>query len=106
MKENKLWVLPTSVKALELCAKTAHSYGNADHCLFIGPEGPEGSAEVAGELTACLSAADWRWIYAESDKIREEQETAYREKIAQEQKNFFDRFRAELQKEMAKESEA
>ncbi len=105
MKENRLWIMPTSVKALELCAKTAHSYGNADHCLFIGPEGPEGSTEVAGELTACLSAADWRWIYGESDKIRAEQEAIYREQIAREQKKFFDRFEAALKEEMAKESE-
>ena len=104
MKENKLWVLPTTNAALAQCLATPHSYGNADHCLFIGPEGPAGSREVTGELVEYLTDADWRWIYAESDKIRAEQEELYRAKLENERKAFLRRFDAELEKAMAEES--
>lgn len=100
MKENKLWVLPTTNAALAQCLATPHSYGNADHCLFIGPDGPAGSREVTGELVEYLTDADWRWIYAESDKIRAEQEELYRAKLENERKAFLQRFDAELEKEL------
>jgi hypothetical protein len=101
MKSNKLWVLPTTAEALEIVSERPHSYGNADHCLFIGPEGPEGSREVDEELAGYLTEADWRWIYAESDKIRAEQEAIYRKKAEEARDAFLKRFDAELEKEMA-----
>lgn len=104
MKENKLWVLPTTAAALEECEIRPHSYGNTDHCLFIGPEGPLGSREVTGDLVEYLTDADWRWIYAESDKIRAEQEAIYREKVKEQREAFLKRFDEELQKAMAEES--
>ena len=104
MKNNKLWVLPTTAEALEIVSERPHSYGNADHCLFIGPEGPEGSREVDEELREYLTEADWRWIYSESDKIRAEQEELYRAKLENERKAFLRRFDAELEKAMAEES--
>ena len=91
MKSNKLWVMPTTAETLEIVSERPHSYGNADHCLFIGPEGPEGSREVDDELREYLTEADWRWIYSESDKIRAEQA----------REAFLKRFDAELEKEMA-----
>ena len=100
MKKNKLWVLPTSEKALEECEKRPHSYGNADHCLYIGPEGPDGSMEVCGDFVDYLTHADWRWIYSESEKIRAEQEAIYRAKLEKEREEFFKRFDAELEKEL------
>lgn len=103
MKENKLWVLPTTAQALVECEMRPHSYGNADHCLFIGPEGPAGSREVTGDLVDYLTDADWRWIYAESDKILAEQEAIYRERLKEAQESFLKRFDAELEKEMAGE---
>ena len=54
MKSNKLWVMPTTAETLEIVSERPHSYGNADHCLFIGPEGPEGSREVDEELREYL----------------------------------------------------
>lgn len=101
MKENKLWVLVTNAAALEMVAEHPHGYGNADHCLFIGPEGPEGSREVTGELVEYLTSADWRWIYSESEKIRSEQETIFRKKLEEEREAFFRRFDAELENAMA-----
>lgn len=100
MKENKLWVLPTTSQALEECENRPHSYGNADHCLFIGPGGPAGSREVTGDLVEYLTDADWRWIYAESDRIRAEQEAIYRARLEKEQEAFFRRFDAELENEL------
>lgn len=104
MKKNKLWVLPTTAKALEECEIRPHSYGNADHCLFIGPEGPASSREVTGDLVEYLTDADWRWIYAESDKIRAEQEAIYQAKVEKEREDFLKRFDEELKKAMAEES--
>lgn len=104
MKSNRLWVLPTTAEALEIVSERPHSYGNADHCLFIGPEGPEGSREVDEELKPHLTEADWRWIYSESDKIRAEQEAIYRKKAEEAREAFLKRFDAELEKEMAGES--
>lgn len=103
MKKNKLWVLPTTAEALELVSELPHSYGNPDHCLFIGPEGPEGSREVDSELAEYLTTADWRWIYAESEIIRAEQEAIYRKKAEEAREAFLKRFDAELEKEMAGE---
>lgn len=100
MKENKLWVLPTTEEALEEVEKRPHSYGNADHCLYIGPEGPEGSREVCGDLVDYLTPADWRWIYSESDKIRTEREAIYRAKVEEEREAFLKRFDAEMEKEL------
>lgn len=101
MKSNKLWVMPTTAEALEIVSERPHSYGNADHCLFIGPEGPEGSREVDEELREYLTEADWRWIYSESDKIRAEQEAVYRKRAEEAREAFLKRFDAELEKEMA-----
>ena len=100
MKKNKLWVMATDAEALQIVFEHPHSHGNADHCLFIGPEGPEGSREVIGELTEYLTSADWRWIYAESDKIRAEQEAEARKRLDAEREAFLRRFENELEKEM------
>ena len=91
MKSNKLWVMPTTAETLEIVSERPHSYGNADHCLFIGPE----------ELREYLTEADWRWIYSESDKIRAEQEAVYRKRAEEAREAFLKRFDAELEKEMA-----
>lgn len=100
MKENKLWAMVTSAEALEIAGKHPHGYGNADHCLFIGPDGPEGSREVTGELVEYLTSADWRWIYAESDKIRAEQEAQARKRLDEEREAFLKRFDQELEQEL------
>lgn len=105
MKSNKLWAMPTSAEALDAVSEHPHAYGNADHCLFIGPEAVAGSREVTEELAAFLTDADWRWIYAESDKIRAEQEAIYRVKVEDERKAFLKRFDAELEKAMAEEKQ-
>ena len=102
---NKLWVKPTTAQALEEVTRHPHAYGNSDHCLYIGPAGPEGSREVDEELREYLTPQDWRWIYAESDKISAEQMREYRERLEREREAFFKRFDAELEKELAKENE-
>ena len=104
MMENKLWVKPTTAQALEEVARHPHAYGNFDHCLYIGPAGPEGSREVDEELREYLTPQDWRWIFSESDKISAEQMREYRERLEQEREAFFKRFDAELEKELAKEN--
>lgn len=101
MSKNKLWAMPTSAEALAIVAEHPHGYGNADHCLLIGPDGPKGSREVTGELAEYLTGADWRWIYAESEKIRAEQEAQARERLNAEREAFLRRFDAELEKEMS-----
>lgn len=102
---NRLWAKPTTAQTLEEVAYHPHAYGNPDHCLFIGPAGPEGSREVDDELREYLTAQDWRWIFAESDKISAEQMREYRELLEREREAFFKRFDAALEIAMAEESE-
>lgn len=96
MKANKLWVAQTNSLALALAETHPHAYANADHCLYIGAEKPEGAVEVTDALIPYLTESDWAWIYAESDKIRQEQEELYHEEIQRAQEEFLARFEKEL----------
>lgn len=96
MKANKLWVAQTNSLALALAETHPHAYANADHCLYIATECPYGAVEVTDALIPYLTESDWAWIYAESDKIRQEQEELYREEIQRAQEEFLARFEKEL----------
>lgn len=96
MKANKLWVAQTNSLALALAETHPHAYANADHCLYIATECPYGAVEVTDALIPYLTERDWAWIYAESDKIRQEQEELYREEIQRAQEEFLARFEKEL----------
>lgn len=96
MKANKLWVAQTNSRALALAETHPHAYANADHCLYIASECPYGAVEVTDALIPYLTESDWAWIYAESDKIRQEQEEQYHEEIQRAQEEFLARFEKEL----------
>lgn len=96
MKANKLWVAQTNSLALALAEAHPHAYANADHCLYIASECPYGAVEVTDALIPYLTESDWAWIYAESDKIRQEQEEQYHEEIQRAQEEFLARFEKEL----------
>ena len=96
MKANKLWVAQTNSLALALAETHPHAYANADHCLYIASECPYGAVEVTDALIPYLTESDWAWIYAESDKIRQEQEEQYHEEIQRAQEEFLARFEKEL----------
>lgn len=96
MKANKLWVAQTNSLALALAEAHPHAYANADHCLYIASECPYGAVEVTDALIPYLTERDWVWIYAESDKIRQEQEEQYHEEIQRAQEEFLARFEKEL----------
>lgn len=96
MKANKLWVAQTNSLALALAETHPHAYANADHCLYIASECPCGAVEVTDALIPYLTESDWAWIYAESDKIRQEQEEQYHEEIQRAQEEFLARFEKEL----------
>ena len=99
--KNKLWVMQATAEAVKLAEEHPHSYACDDHCLFIGPEGPAGAVEVTEELAQYLTQGDWRWIYSESNGIRQEQEQLYREELKKEQDAFFERFNADLKRTIA-----
>ena len=96
MIANKLWVAQTNSLALALAEAHPHAYANADHCLYIASECPYGAVEVTDALIPYLTERDWVWIYAESDKIRQEQEEQYHEEIQRAQEEFLARFEKEL----------
>lgn len=101
MKTNKLWVAQTNSLALALAECHPHAYANADHCLYIATECPYGAVEVTDALIPYLTESDWAWIYAESDKIRQEQEEQYHEEIQRAQEEFLARFEADLKSAIA-----
>lgn len=101
IESNRLWVMPCTAEAIQASETHAHAYACNDHCLFIGPRGPEGSVEVNEALIGYLTREDWAWIYSESDKIRREQEEQYHQQVLEAQKRFFERFEADLKTAIA-----
>lgn len=98
-KKNRLWAAATNAKALEAVENAAHGYACSDHCLVIAPDAPEGFTEVTEELGNLLTIDDWRWILAESDALRREQEEAYHRRQLDEQERFLTRFLEALKEE-------
>ena len=95
--KNKLWVAVTNSRTLETTEKYEHSYACADHCLIISPEQPEGFEEVDGELAPYLGLDDWGWLWAQSVKLRQEQEKRYAGELRDAQNAFLMRFETALE---------
>lgn len=96
--KNKLWVYPTNNENFRKAREFPHFSANSDHILIISDTKPEGAVEVTEKLRGYLGLSDWQWIYAESEKIRREQEEMYKDEIAAAQNEFLKDFRIELEK--------
>ena len=89
-------LLPTRAN-METISRYRFSYANADHCLVVAEEAPEGAQEIGQEDAKLLQADDWAWLYAVSGAIRAEREDKYAKELQSSIDDFMARFEAILE---------
>lgn len=99
---NRLWVCRSTAENIKRCEAYQYFKANDRYCLVITDEEPEKMAEVKGKSAESLTMQDWQWISTVGEKIKAEKEY---EAMQREQKEFLERFEAELKK-MTKEGNA
>lgn len=88
----RLWAMLPTGDNLKKAAQYKRSYANSDHVLIISEDAPAGAVELKEEYYSLLKQEDWAWIYAESDRIRREQEEQYHDELIKRQEDFLKRF--------------
>lgn len=72
-KKNKIWGCITTNEAIERLSEYKFFFANANHCLVISDEQPEGTVEMTDEFIKRFKEDDWMWITSIIDLVRKEQ---------------------------------
>ena len=99
LKLNKVWGCITTSSAIERLSKYPFFFANADHCLVISDEQPDGTVEMTGEYLERFGEDDWQWINTVIDDVRKEQLESYPDLAEEKEKaeeEFAERFRQSL----------
>lgn len=99
LRKNRIWGCITTSEAIERLSSYKYFFANANHCLVVSDEQPEGTVLMTEEFIERFKEDDWLWIDTIIDGIRREQLDKYPE-IAEEKnksdEEFLKRFRQGL----------
>lgn len=99
LRKNKIWGCITTSEAINRLSSYKYFFANANHCLVISDEQPEGTVLMTDEFIKRFKADDWLWIDSVIDEVRREQlekNPELAEKKKEEEKDFLNRFRQGL----------
>ena len=99
LKKNKIWGCITTSEAIERLCNFKFFFANANHCLVIADEQPEGTVEMTSEFIERFKADDWQWLESVIDEVRQEQIEKHPELAKEKDKSdeeFLKRFRQGL----------
>lgn len=90
-KKNKIWGCITTTEAIERLCEYKYFFANANHCLVISDEQPEGTVEMTEEFIERFKEDDWLWLTSVIDMVRKDQIDNYPE-LAEEQEKINEEF--------------
>ena len=99
LRKNKIWGCITTSDAVERLSKYKYFFANANHCLVISDEQPDGTVQMTDEFIERFKADDWQWIDSVIDEVRREQiekNPKLAEKVEKDNEEFLKRFRQGL----------
>lgn len=99
LRKNKIWGCITTSEAINCLSSYKYFFANANHCLVISDEQPEGTVLMTDEFIKRFKADDWLWIDSVIDDVRREQlekNPELAEKKKEEEEDFLKRFRQGL----------
>ena len=94
-KKNKIWGCITTSEAIDRLCGYKYFFANANHCLVISDEQPEGTVEMTDEFMKRFQMDDWAWIFSVVDFVRKEQldkNPELAEEMEKKNEEFLDRF--------------
>lgn len=96
LKKNKIWGCITTCEAVERLSKYKFFFANANHCLVIASEQPEGTVLMTDEFIRRFQTDDWQWINSVIGEVRKDQIENNPELAKKQNEEFLERFRKGL----------